>query len=63
MCRNWLGFPEPDEALTKSIQRVTPLYVADCLRSAEQKQTVALIDVRRADLTVGIQISRVLPSR
>lgn len=46
----WLGYPEPSE--TETIPRISAEQVADVLRSDGGADSIQLIDVRRADLTV-----------
>lgn len=53
MSRQWLGYPEPDEELVKAIPRITPDHLAQRMVNESEKAEIALIDVRRADLTVS----------
>ena len=53
MSRQWLGYPEPDEELVKAIPRITPDHLAQRMGNDPEKAEIALIDVRRADLTVS----------
>lgn len=56
MARQWLGFPEPDEELVKAIPRISPNQLAERLADVSKQAGVALVDVRRADLTVSIAL-------
>lgn len=53
MARRWMGYPEPDEHQLQEVPRISPQAVAAVLQAEGHTQSMLLIDVRRADLTVS----------